>query len=103
MAGEQVEDIDWNAYPADTGGGDMDGGAMNFCWVARDVYGAHDPRWLVFRGWITTDAPPWLRTISITHGPAFADWIHDKPLAKAAVRAWMDLIVEPRLAASVGG
>jgi len=108
VAGEQVEDIDWNASPADTGGGDMDGGemmggGMNFCWVAREVYGAHDPRWLVFRGWITTDAPPWLRTIYITHGPAFADWIHDKPLAKAAVRAWMDLIVEPRLAASVGG
>jgi hypothetical protein len=73
------------------------GGMGGFCWVAREVYGAHDPRWLVFRGWLTTDAPSWLRDLYAAHGPAFADWIHDQPLAKAAVRAAMDVVVEPRL------
>ena len=33
------------------GGGPGNGGGM-FCWVAREVYGAHDPRWVRFRGWM---------------------------------------------------
>jgi tetratricopeptide (TPR) repeat protein len=85
-------------------GGGMGGGGMGgFCWVAREVYGVHDPRWLVFRAWLTTDGPTWLRSLYAAQGPAFADWIHDKPLAKAAVRAAMDLVVEPRLIAQGGG
>ena len=78
-------------------GGGMGGG---FCWVAREVYGAHDPRWLVFRGWMIDEAPAWLRDLYGTHGPAVADWIHDKPAAKAALREIMNAIVEPRLTAS---
>ncbi|MFM7136592.1 MAG: hypothetical protein ACKO1M_05930, partial [Planctomycetota bacterium] len=33
------------------------GGGGGFCWVAREVYGVHDPRWLAFRTWLTTEAP----------------------------------------------
>jgi polysaccharide export outer membrane protein len=61
-----------------------------FCWVAREVYGEDDPRWLVFRAWMMTEAPSWLREAYAAHGKEFAAWIHDKPLAKAAVRALMD-------------
>ncbi len=85
------------------GGGGMGGGGMGgmggFCWVARAVYGAHDARWVVFREWMMTEAPAWLRAAYRHHGEAVADWIHDKPLAKLAIRSAMDLVVEGRLAA----
>ena len=61
-----------------------------FCWVAREVYGADDPRWLLFRAWMLTEAPDWLRDLYAAHGEEFAAWIHDKPLVKAALRVLMD-------------
>jgi len=64
-----------------------------FCWVAREVYGADDPRWLVFRAWMLNEAPDWLREAYAAHGEDFAAWIHDKPLVKAAVRALMDQVI----------
>ena len=87
------------------GGGGMGGGGMGmggggFCWLAREVYGSHDPRWLVFRGWMMQEAPPWLRSLYAAHGEAAADWIADKPLAKAVVRAAMDHVVAPRMPAA---
>jgi hypothetical protein len=60
------------------------------CWVAREVYGAENPQWLLFRAWLLTEAPTWLRDLYVAHGEAFAAWIHDKPLVKAAVKALMD-------------
>jgi len=62
----------------------------NFCWVAREVYGAENPQWLLFRAWLLTEAPTWLRDLYATHGEAFASWIHDKPLVKAVVKVLMD-------------
>jgi len=73
------------------GGGGMGGGGM--CWVAREVYGADDPRWLVFRHWLLTEAPVWLRDVYARHGEAFAAWIHDKPAVKSGVRFLMDQAV----------
>jgi hypothetical protein len=69
------------------------GGFGGFCWVAREVYGADDPRWLVFRAWMLTEAPAWLREAYADHGEDFAAWIHDKPVAKAAVRALMEAAI----------
>ena len=63
------------------------------CWVAREVYGAHNPQWLLFRAWLLTDAPAWLRDAYGTHGEQFAAWISDKPVVKAAVKALMDQVV----------
>ena len=65
----------------------------SFCWVAREVYGAHNPQWLLFRAWLLTDAPAWLRDAYGTHGEQFAAWISDKPVVKAAVKALMDQVV----------
>ncbi|MFM8734257.1 MAG: hypothetical protein ACKOC8_03575, partial [Pirellulales bacterium] len=66
------------------------GAAGGICWVAREVYGETNPKWLVFRHWLVTDAPGWLRHTYATHGERFAAWIHDKPVVKAAVRTLMD-------------
>ena len=65
-----------------------------FCWVARDVYGDQNPKWLLFRAWLLTEAPIWLRDLYAAHGEDFAAWIHDKPLVKAAVKALMDRVIE---------
>ncbi len=75
------------------GGGGMGmgmGGMGGFCWVAREVYGPHDPRWVAFRRWLGTDAPQWLHDAYALHGESFAEWVHDKPVAKFGVRQLMD-------------
>lgn len=86
--------------PQNVGGGGMQnqgmgiGGAQGgnpFCWVAREVYGVHDPRWLEFRQWMTWQAPRWLQDVYASHGERIAGWLHDRPVAKAAVRSVMEL------------
>ena len=69
------------------------------CWVAREVYGADDPRWQIFRSWLLTSAPRSLREAYIAHGPAFAAWLHDKPAAKAGVRFLMNRAIEAHVSA----
>jgi polysaccharide export outer membrane protein len=64
------------------------------CWVAREVYGAENPQWMLFRAWLLTEAPTWLREAYVAHGEQFAAWIHDKPVVKAAIKALMDVVVE---------
>jgi hypothetical protein len=99
------------AAPQATGGGAAGGGmgmggggaGVGFCWVAREVYGVHDPRWLEFRGWLHADAPDWLREAYRAHGESFAAWIHDRPLAKRAVRGVMDGMLADRAARAAGG
>jgi len=85
--------------PQNVGGGGMQGAGMGiggaaggnpFCWVAREVYGVHDPRWLAFRQWMVWKAPQWLQAMYLERGEAFAAWLHDRPAAKAAVRLAMD-------------
>ena len=76
------------------GGGGMGGGGMGMCWVAREVYGHDNPKWLQFRAWLRSDAPRWLHDVYAAHGEEFALWIHDKPAAKSAVRLLMDQAIE---------
>ena len=76
------------------GMGGMGGGG--FCWVAREVYGVHDARWLAFREWLTTSAPTWLRDLYGAHGETFAAWIRHRPTAKATVRIAMDSVLSGR-------
>jgi hypothetical protein len=71
------------------GMGGMGGGGM-MCWVAREVYGPTNPRWLLFRSWMLSEAPHWLVDLYARHGESFAAWIHDKPAVKTALRLLMD-------------
>ena len=61
-----------------------------FCWVAREVYGLHNPAWLQFREWMLNESPSWFRTIYIKFGERFAKFISNKPRLKARIRTWMD-------------
>ncbi len=71
-------------------GGGAGGGGNPFCWVAREIYGVHDPRWLEFRSWMVWEAPALLRDMYTEHGESLAGWLHDRPVAKAVVRLAMD-------------
>ena len=76
------------------GGGGFGGGG--FCWVAREVYGADNPKWLVFRDWLSNDAPSWLYNLYAVRGERFAGWIKDKPIVKLSVRWLMDRAIAGR-------
>jgi polysaccharide export outer membrane protein len=69
-------------------------GGGGICWVAREVYGPENPQWMLFRAWLLTEAPDFLREAYAAHGEDFAAWIADKPVMKAAVKAAMDRVVE---------
>ena len=66
----------------------------NSCWVARAVYGASNPRWIVFRFWLLSKAPDWFRRLYLRHGEDFASWLDDKPRLRHLIRCWMDGRVE---------
>jgi len=70
------------------------GSAAILCWVAREAYGADNPKWLSFREWMMREAPVWLFRLYVKHGPAFAKWLRDKPIMRASVRFVMDRILE---------
>jgi len=72
-------------------GGGLGGGLLaRSCWVAREVYGLHNPAWIAFREWMLNDSPSWFRTIYIRFGERFAKFISNKPRLKARIRMWMD-------------
>jgi hypothetical protein len=65
-------------------------GKLPFCWVAREVYGEDNPKWLQFREWMLTKASDNLRNFYIKHGEKIAESIKNKPKIKAIIRKWMD-------------
>jgi hypothetical protein len=68
-------------------------GALIKCWVAREVYGSDNAKWVFFRDWLESDAPSWLDELYEQEGERFAKFISDKPLLKNIVRKAMDLVV----------
>ena len=63
------------------------------CWVAREVYGESNPRWLQYREWLLSEAPSWFRNLYIKFGERFARWIHNKPMLKYLIKKWMDSVI----------
>lgn len=61
-----------------------------FCWVAREVYGEHNPAWKIFRMWMFLESPSWFFKLYKNYGERFASFIADKPRLKAVIRKWMD-------------
>lgn len=72
------------------GGASGAGGAAMICWVAREIFGAKNPQWLLFRQWMLTRAPLWFVRWYLTHGERFAAFISDKPSLKSIIRRWME-------------
>ena len=61
-----------------------------FCWVAREVYGVDNPKWLQFREWMLTKASDNLRNFYTEYGERIAESIRNKPKIKSIIRKWMD-------------
>ena len=64
--------------------------AMITCWVAREVYGIENPKWLEFREWMLNDSPSWFRNLYVKYGERFAKFISNKPRVKSIIRKWMN-------------
>jgi len=74
-----------------SGVGSLGGTAGIFaCWVAREVYGADNPKWVEFREWMFTKASDNLRNFYLEYGERIAESIRNKPKIKAIIRKWMD-------------
>jgi hypothetical protein len=65
-------------------------GGMIACWVAREVYGIDNPKWLEIREWMLNDAPSWLRNLYLKYGERTAKFISNKPRVKSIIRKWMN-------------
>ena len=66
------------------------------CWVAREVYGQDNPKWLLFREWMLNDSPSMFRNTYLKYGERFAAFISNKPRLKNAIRKWMDARIESK-------
>lgn len=69
-------------------------GKMGYCWLAREVYGAENPKWQDFRKWMLNHAPENLRNGYLEHGPLLAWRVSQLPRLKARLRKAMDNILE---------
>ena len=75
-------------------GGMATGGTGFFCWIAREVYGESNPKWMQFREWMLNHAPIWFRDWYLLNGEAVAESIRDKPEVKARIKIFMDSKLE---------
>lgn len=73
-----------------SGLGAIGGGFASKCWVAREVFGKDNPKWLYFRAWLDTKAPKWFYNLYLNHGERFAAFIKNKPMLKSVIRMWMN-------------
>jgi len=60
------------------------------CWVAREVYGANNPMWLLFRNWLETQSPVWFHDLYVKYGQRFAGWLSKNEWLKPSIKKWMD-------------
>ena len=74
--------------------GNIIGIASMFCWVAREVYGPENPKWLEFREYMVERAPWWLNRLYWKFGQRFAAFISNKPRTKKFLEKIMDKLVE---------
>ena len=72
-------------------------GTLGKCWVAQEVYGIYNIKWIVFRNWLYSEGPPWLQNLYDRYSERFAIWISDKPTIKTVIRKFMDIVVNKRI------
>lgn len=60
------------------------------CWIAREIYGEDDPKWMQFRDWLFSDGPRELVSLYLGYGRQLAEVIKFNPMLKPEIRAFMD-------------
>lgn len=63
------------------------------CYIAREVFGPTDSRWLQFRAWLLLDASPRLRDWYLANGERVADWLRTRPQTKLKIRKMMEDVI----------
>ena len=66
------------------------------CWVARAVYGADNPRWLLYRDWLGNDAPLWFARAYLRFGERAGRVVARSRLLRRALRPLMDRAIRAR-------
>ena len=62
----------------------------SLCWVAREVYGEDDPKWLQFREWVISYSPDWFYKAYSKYGENVAKVVAKVPALKLVIRPFMD-------------
>jgi len=75
-------------------GSNIGGFAGMLCWVAREVYGATNPRWIYMRDYVMNEAPIEFQLFYAQYGPHIALEIAANPEAKQHLRGLMDQVLE---------
>ena len=65
--------------------------AYAMCWVAREVYGEDNPKWLQFRDWVVGVSPDWFFNLYSKHGEKVAEKVKRNPWTKKVLRPLMDI------------
>ena len=63
---------------------------QKMCWVAREVYGEDDPKWLQFREWVIGYSPNWFYKAYSKYGESVAKVVAKVPALKLIIRPYMD-------------
>ena len=66
-------------------------GAMGYCWVAREVYGADNIQWVQFRDWLFNIGPKWFKDAYLKYGEGWAEIIKRNPWTKVILRPLMNI------------
>ena len=70
--------------------GTLGAAAIKKCWVAREVYGIDNPRWVIFFYWKETQAPALFKHSYNIFGRVIAKLIRNNNKIKSVIRSWMD-------------
>ena len=65
-------------------------GALPGCWVALEVYGFDNIKWIKFADYLKYEAPNWFKNLYNNYGAKFAKFIKNKPYLKYFIRKLMD-------------
>jgi hypothetical protein len=55
------------------------------CWVAREIFGETNPKWLDARNYVLNIGPKWFKKLYLEHGEDFAKIISKKPILKKII------------------
>jgi hypothetical protein len=92
--GQQPRQSDGTGAAALGALGTIGAAAITACWVAREVYGADNPKWLDFRRALLAKGSDKLLLRYLVKGPAVAEKLRTNPARKAEYRAIMDQVLE---------
>lgn len=62
----------------------------DWCWVAREVYGVNNSKWLLFRHWLLNYSPNWFCNWYKQNGKMAAKWLSKNNWLKPVIRRWMN-------------